>query len=121
VSGAARRLHGDRQSGCDYQAIDAGRLAKTLIDFSLDGTFLIIHAVIPVMKRPRSGKIVNLAPTLRESPLNKGASEIVALCRWHSARGALSQFDNGEGAADMDPEISELCTVIARRGEIERQ
>jgi NAD(P)-dependent dehydrogenase (short-subunit alcohol dehydrogenase family) len=32
-----------------------------LIAFNLDGTFLFTHAVIPVMKRQRSGKIVNLA------------------------------------------------------------
>jgi NAD(P)-dependent dehydrogenase (short-subunit alcohol dehydrogenase family) len=34
---------------------------QKLIAFNLDGTFLFTHAVIPVMKRRRSGKIVNLA------------------------------------------------------------
>ena len=34
---------------------------QKLIAFNLDGTFLFTHAVIPVMKRQRSGKIVNLA------------------------------------------------------------
>lgn len=34
---------------------------QALIDFNLTGTFLFTHAVIPVMKRQRSGKIVNLA------------------------------------------------------------
>jgi NAD(P)-dependent dehydrogenase (short-subunit alcohol dehydrogenase family) len=34
---------------------------KKLIDFNLDGTFLFTHAVVPIMKRQRSGKIVNLA------------------------------------------------------------
>ena len=34
---------------------------KKLIDFNLDGTFLFTHAVVPVMKRQKSGKIVNLA------------------------------------------------------------
>jgi NAD(P)-dependent dehydrogenase (short-subunit alcohol dehydrogenase family) len=34
---------------------------QKLIAFNLDGTFLFTHAVIPVMKRKRSGKIVNLA------------------------------------------------------------
>jgi NAD(P)-dependent dehydrogenase (short-subunit alcohol dehydrogenase family) len=34
---------------------------KKLIDFNLDGTFLFTHAVVPVMKRQRGGKIVNLA------------------------------------------------------------
>ncbi len=32
-----------------------------LIAFNLDGTFLFTHAVIPVMRRQRGGKIVNLA------------------------------------------------------------
>ena len=34
---------------------------QKLIAFNLDGTFLFTHAVIPVMTRQRSGKIVNLA------------------------------------------------------------
>jgi NAD(P)-dependent dehydrogenase (short-subunit alcohol dehydrogenase family) len=34
---------------------------KAVIDFNLDGTFLFTHAVVPVMKRQKSGKIVNLA------------------------------------------------------------
>jgi hypothetical protein len=34
---------------------------KQLIDFNLDGTFLFTHAVVPIMKRQQSGKIVNLA------------------------------------------------------------
>ena len=34
---------------------------KKIIDFNLDGTFLFTHAVVPVMKRQKSGKIVNLA------------------------------------------------------------
>jgi NAD(P)-dependent dehydrogenase (short-subunit alcohol dehydrogenase family) len=34
---------------------------QRLIAFNLDATFLCTHAVIPVMKKKRSGKIVNLA------------------------------------------------------------
>src|SRR5438128_2047724 len=34
---------------------------QKLIDFNLSGTFLFTHAVVPVMKRQRHGKIVNLA------------------------------------------------------------
>jgi NAD(P)-dependent dehydrogenase (short-subunit alcohol dehydrogenase family) len=34
---------------------------QTLLDFNLTGTFLFCQAVIPVMKRQRSGKIVNLS------------------------------------------------------------
>jgi NAD(P)-dependent dehydrogenase (short-subunit alcohol dehydrogenase family) len=33
----------------------------SLIHFNLTGTFLFTHAVIPIMKRQKSGKIVNLA------------------------------------------------------------
>lgn len=33
----------------------------SLIHFNLTGTFLFVHAVIPIMKRQKSGKIVNLA------------------------------------------------------------
>ncbi len=34
---------------------------QKLVAFNLDGTFLFCHAVVPVMKRQRRGKIVNLA------------------------------------------------------------
>jgi NAD(P)-dependent dehydrogenase (short-subunit alcohol dehydrogenase family) len=34
---------------------------QRLIAFNLNGTFLFTHAVVPIMKRRRSGKIVNLA------------------------------------------------------------
>ena len=34
---------------------------QRLIAFNLDGTFLFTHAVVPIMKRQRRGKIVNLA------------------------------------------------------------
>lgn len=34
---------------------------QRLLAFNLDGTFLFCHAVAPVMKRQRSGKIVNLS------------------------------------------------------------
>ena len=44
-------------------AIDELTLAEwqRLIAFNLDGTFLFCHAVAPVMKRQRRGKIVNLS------------------------------------------------------------
>jgi len=34
---------------------------QKLISFNLDGTFLFLHAVVPVMKGQKAGKIVNLA------------------------------------------------------------
>jgi NAD(P)-dependent dehydrogenase (short-subunit alcohol dehydrogenase family) len=44
-------------------AVDALTLAdwQRLLDFNLTGTFLFCHAVTPVMRRQRSGKIVNLS------------------------------------------------------------
>jgi NAD(P)-dependent dehydrogenase (short-subunit alcohol dehydrogenase family) len=34
---------------------------QRIIKFNLDGTFLFTHAIVPLMKQQRSGKIVNLA------------------------------------------------------------
>jgi NAD(P)-dependent dehydrogenase (short-subunit alcohol dehydrogenase family) len=34
---------------------------RRLLDFNLTGTFLFTHAVVPVMKRQRSGKIINIS------------------------------------------------------------
>jgi NAD(P)-dependent dehydrogenase (short-subunit alcohol dehydrogenase family) len=34
---------------------------QQLLDFNLTGTFLFLHAVVPIMKRQRSGKIVNIS------------------------------------------------------------
>jgi NAD(P)-dependent dehydrogenase (short-subunit alcohol dehydrogenase family) len=42
----------DEMSFVDWQKI---------IDFNLSGTFLFTHAVVPIMQKQRSGKIVNLA------------------------------------------------------------
>ncbi len=42
----------DELSLADWQA---------LLNFNLTGTFLFTHAVVPIMKRQKSGKIVNLA------------------------------------------------------------
>jgi NAD(P)-dependent dehydrogenase (short-subunit alcohol dehydrogenase family) len=48
---------------------------RRLIAFNLDGTFLYCNAVVPVMKRQRSGKIVNLASIAGRgiSPTSSGA------------------------------------------------
>jgi NAD(P)-dependent dehydrogenase (short-subunit alcohol dehydrogenase family) len=46
--------------GADVDELDFADWQK-LIDFNLSGTFLFTHAVVPVMKRQRRGKIVNLA------------------------------------------------------------
>jgi NAD(P)-dependent dehydrogenase (short-subunit alcohol dehydrogenase family) len=56
---------------------------QRLINFNLNGTFLFLHAVVPVMKARKSGKIVNLA-----SIAGRGlsASSSVAYC---AAKGGI--------------------------------
>jgi NAD(P)-dependent dehydrogenase (short-subunit alcohol dehydrogenase family) len=52
---------------------------QRLIAFNLDSTFLVTHAVIPVMKRQRSGKIVNLASIAgRGTSVSSGAAYAAA-------------------------------------------
>jgi len=46
--------------GADIDELTLAEWQK-LLHFNLTGTFLFCHAVVPVMKRQRSGKIVNLA------------------------------------------------------------
>jgi len=59
---------------------------KKLIDFNLDGTFLFTHAVAPVMKRQRSGKIVNLA-----SIAGRGRS-VASSAAYAAAKGGIIAF-----------------------------
>src|SRR5258708_15040080 len=59
---------------------------KKLIDFNLDGTFLFTHAVVPVMKRQRSGKIVNLA-----SIAGRGRS-VSSSAAYAAAKGGIIAF-----------------------------
>jgi NAD(P)-dependent dehydrogenase (short-subunit alcohol dehydrogenase family) len=59
---------------------------KKLIDFNLDGTFLFTHAVVPVMKRQRSGKIVNLA-----SIAGRGRS-VASSAAYAAAKGGIIAF-----------------------------
>jgi NAD(P)-dependent dehydrogenase (short-subunit alcohol dehydrogenase family) len=52
---------------------------QRVIRFNLDGTFLFTHAVVPVMKRQKSGKIVNLASIAgRGMSLSSGAAYAAA-------------------------------------------
>jgi NAD(P)-dependent dehydrogenase (short-subunit alcohol dehydrogenase family) len=59
---------------------------QKLIAFNLDGTFLVTHAVIPVMKRQRSGKIVNLA-SIAGRGLSRNSSSAYA-----AAKGGIIAF-----------------------------
>jgi len=59
---------------------------QKLIDFNLTGTFLFSHAVVPVMKRQGSGKIVNLA-----SIAGRGLSESSSSA-YAAAKGGIIAF-----------------------------
>ena len=59
---------------------------QQLIDFNLSGTFLFTHAVVPVMKRQKSGKIVNLS-----SIAGRGLS-ISSSSAYAAAKGGIIAF-----------------------------
>jgi NAD(P)-dependent dehydrogenase (short-subunit alcohol dehydrogenase family) len=59
---------------------------QQLIDFNLSGTFLFTHAVVPVMKRQRRGKIVNLS-----SIAGRGLS-ISSSSAYAAAKGGIIAF-----------------------------
>ena len=53
---------------------------QKLLHFNLTGTFLFSHAVIPVMKRQKSGKIVNLA-SIAGRGVSRGSSSAYATAK----------------------------------------
>src|SRR5262249_28975546 len=59
---------------------------QRLIAFNLDGTFLFTHTVVPIMKRQRHGKIVNLA-----SIAGRGLSE-TSSSAYAAAKGGIIAF-----------------------------
>jgi len=59
---------------------------QRLIAFNLNGTFLFTHAVVPIMKRQRRGKIVNLA-----SIAGRGLSE-TSSSAYAAAKGGIIAF-----------------------------
>jgi len=59
---------------------------QRLIDFNLSGTFLFTHTVVPIMKRHRHGKIVNLA-----SIAGRGLSE-TSCSAYAAAKGGIIAF-----------------------------
>ena len=59
---------------------------QRLIAFNLNGTFLFTHAVVPIMKRRRHGKIVNLA-SIAGRGLSKSSSSAYA-----AAKGGIIAF-----------------------------
>jgi NAD(P)-dependent dehydrogenase (short-subunit alcohol dehydrogenase family) len=59
---------------------------QRLIAFNLDGTFLFCHAVAPIMKRQRRGKIVNLS-----SIAGRGLSESSSAA-YAAAKGGIIAF-----------------------------
>ncbi|HEY0184969.1 MAG TPA: SDR family NAD(P)-dependent oxidoreductase [Rhodopila sp.] len=59
---------------------------QRVIKFNLDGTFLFTHAVVPIMKRQASGKIVNLA-----SIAGRGTS-VASGAAYAAAKGGIIAF-----------------------------
>jgi len=59
---------------------------QAIINFNLDGTFLFTHAVVPVMKQQKSGKIVNLA-----SIAGRGRS-VSSSAAYAAAKGGIIAF-----------------------------
>jgi NAD(P)-dependent dehydrogenase (short-subunit alcohol dehydrogenase family) len=59
---------------------------QRLLAFNLDGTFLFCHAVVPVMKRQRAGKIINIS-----SIAGRGLSESSSSA-YAAAKGGIIAF-----------------------------
>lgn len=59
---------------------------QAIVDFNLNGTFLFSHAVIPVMKSQKSGKIVNIA-----SIAGRGRS-VASSSAYAAAKGGIIAF-----------------------------
>jgi NAD(P)-dependent dehydrogenase (short-subunit alcohol dehydrogenase family) len=59
---------------------------QRIIAFNLQGTFLFCHAVVPIMKQQKSGKIVNLA-----SIAGRGLS-LVSSSAYSAAKGGIIAF-----------------------------
>ena len=59
---------------------------QAIVDFNLNGTFLFTHAVIPVMKSQKSGKIVNIA-----SIAGRGRS-VASSSAYAAAKGGIIAF-----------------------------
>jgi NAD(P)-dependent dehydrogenase (short-subunit alcohol dehydrogenase family) len=71
--------------GANVEELTLGDWQK-LIDFNLTGTFLFTHAVVPIMKQQRSGKIVNLS-----SIAGRGLS-ISSSSAYAAAKGGIIAF-----------------------------
>jgi NAD(P)-dependent dehydrogenase (short-subunit alcohol dehydrogenase family) len=59
---------------------------QRLLDFNLTGTYLFCHAVVPVMKRQRAGKIVNLSSVAGRGISDSSSSAYAA------AKGGIRAF-----------------------------
>ena len=69
---------------------------QAIVDFNLNATFLFTHAVIPVMKRQGSGKIVNIA-----SIAGRGRS-VASSSAYAAAKGGIIAFTT-KLAAELGP------------------
>lgn len=96
---------------------------QKLIAFNLDGTFLVTHAVIPVMKRQRGGKIVNLA-SIAGRGLSVNSSSAYAAARaasspspasWRTSSGPRASTSTPSRPASRSPSVSARTGRNARR------
>ena len=69
---------------------------QAIVDFNLNGTFLFTHAVIPIMKRQKAGKIVNIA-----SIAGRGKS-VASSSAYAAAKGGIIAFTT-KLAAELGP------------------
>ena len=86
---------------------------QKLIAFNLDGTFLVTHAVIPQMRRQRSGKIVNLA-----SIAGRGLS-VNASSAYAAAKGGIIAFTR-KLAFELGPHNININAIAPSRTLTER-
>ena len=88
---------------------------QALLHFNLTGTFLFCHAVLPVMQRQKSGKIVNLA-----SIAGRGLSA-VSSSAYATAKGGIAAFtkklamEQGEHGINVNA-IAPATTLTERIG-----
>ena len=86
---------------------------QKLLDFNLSGTFLFTHAVVPVMRRQKSGKIVNLS-----SIAGRGLSESSSSA-YAAAKGGIIAFTR-KLAFELGPDGININAIAPSRTLTER-
>src|SRR5262249_9555371 len=86
---------------------------QRLIDFNLSGTFLFTHAVVPIMKRQRHGRIVILASTA-----GRGLS-VSSSSAYAAAKGGIIAFTS-KLAFELEPYAINTNAIAPSRTLTER-